>query len=110
MSAYERRRGATFEREVANILQSELGFSVRRTLGQARDGGTDLHLPGGWALECKRRKSIPDYLSAGMKQAATGGQYPAVVVRPDGGEPLVLLRMADFIRLVREELVSDDGK
>ena len=37
-----RNKGATGERELAAILTDEMGFVVKRKLGQARDGGHDI--------------------------------------------------------------------
>ena len=51
-----RNKGASFEREVANLLTNDLNLrnSIRRVLEQTREK----HLPdlilGRWYLECKR--------------------------------------------------------
>lgn len=109
MSAYQRTRGATTEREIAGRLTEALGRPVSRVLGQARDGGADIHLElfGGRTarLEVKRRASFA--VQAFMAQAAAACQdrdLPAVVLRPDRAEPLVLLRWEDFVELIRGEL------
>ena len=54
-------------------------------------------------VECKRRASLK-VLRQWMQQAAVsaGGSKPVVVMREDGGdEPMVLLRMRDFLPLVQ---------
>ena len=57
MSAYQRRRGAGFEREISGYLSERLGRVVKRKLGQARDSGDDIQV-GRFRIECKRRASI----------------------------------------------------
>ena len=52
-----RTKGATFEREVVNIIKEVLGEQVKRNLDQWRDGGHDIAL-GPYMIECKRRASI----------------------------------------------------
>ena len=53
--ANSRNKGASFEREVANLLTNDLGLkkNIRRILEQTREK----HLPdlmlGNWYLECK---------------------------------------------------------
>ena len=61
-----RNKGASFEREVANLLTNDLGLkkNIRRILEQTREK----HLPdlmlGNWYLECKRYASGAEPLEA----------------------------------------------
>lgn len=118
MGAYQRRKGHNGEREIAGILADRLGVPVRRTLGQSRGGsaaaGADIRL-GRWGLEIKRRKRLTT-LVGWMEQAAPKnapqadlGAFPAVLMREDGGEWMVLCRLDDWLRLAREELVEQTG-
>jgi hypothetical protein len=45
------------ERELSKILTDELGFEVKRKLGQARDGGDDIQI-GKYRIEVKRREAL----------------------------------------------------
>lgn len=60
MSANQRRKGSTFEREIASYLADRLGRAVRRKLGQARDGDDDIQV-GRFRIECKRRAALSVY-------------------------------------------------
>jgi len=65
-----RNKGASFEREVANLLTNDLNLTknIRRILEQTREK----HLPdlmlGRWYLECKRYGSGAEPLDAWWKQ------------------------------------------
>jgi len=57
VSAMQRRKGASAERELFGLLRDELGLIVERNLTQSRSGGADsLSLPG-LAIEVKRVES-----------------------------------------------------
>lgn len=105
MGKLQRDRGASTEREICNYLQDELGIAVKRKLGQARDSGEDISVPP-FRIEVKRRKGF-----AGLKflqQCETGScekEIPVVVVRVDGDkEPMVLLRLNEFVKMMREKI------
>src|SRR3974390_261082 len=103
----QRDKGANGERELCALLTDWLGFVVKRNLGQARDSGHDITLPG-FHIECKRRARL-GYLYDWMAQAASNAdQTPAVAMRADGEGWLVMLRGGGFIRLAREEIVKGD--
>jgi hypothetical protein len=99
-----RQRGQEGEREICALLSAAFGFVVRRRLGQERDSGHDVSLPG-FALECKRRRRI-----AGLYEwlaQADGATYPPVVLaRADGREWLVVMKFRDWCRLAREEIAA----
>jgi hypothetical protein len=105
----QRQKGAQFEREVATYLSNLAGQTVERHLGQARDGGEDIDALG-ITWECKRRKSLRT-LYAWMDQAARAWPrsarelfptpVPAVVLRADNEEALVVVRLADLQEFTR---------
>lgn len=103
--AHSRRKGATYEREVAATLTAAFGVPVERQLGQARDGGHDLEV-GPYVIECKRRKALPT-IAAWMRQCAASvaglpeptGHVPVVIAREDAGESYVVMRLADWVRV-----------
>ncbi len=105
MSASQRTKGASGEREVAALLRDHWGTVVRRRINQTRDGGHDLEGTGNWSIEVKRRKRL-DTIESWMTQAATGGGEPIVFVRADGCPWRVVMDAETFIRLAREDAVG----
>ena len=104
MSAYQRRKGATFEREIAAYLSDRLGRVVQRKLGQARDSGDDIQV-GPFRIECKRRAALSVYPWLDQCLAAAGdGDIPIVVARGDGREALAIMRLEDLVPLLAGEL------
>jgi hypothetical protein len=97
MGKGQRIKGATYERDVAAFLSEVLHLDVRRVLGQARDGGADIHLPGVY-VECKRRAAIAvyDWLDQCNKAAAESGSVPIVIARADHQESIVIMKLTDF--------------
>jgi hypothetical protein len=89
-----RRRGQLGEREVCALLREALGTDVRRQLGQERDGGTDVHVPG-FRFEVKRRKAVAG-LYAWLEGADVGNGLPVVALRADGREWLAVMRFRDW--------------
>lgn len=87
MGATSRRKGAAGERELAALLASVTGHTVRRRVRQ-HDGDSDLEGVPGWAVECKRyRTAQPADLAAwwaqAVRQAERAGQLPVLFVRVD---------------------------
>jgi Holliday junction resolvase len=56
MSAMQRNKGATAERELFRLLHDQLGFVVERNLTQTRGGGADSVSIPGLAIEVKRQE------------------------------------------------------
>ena len=96
MGASQRRKGATFEREVATLM------GAKRNIGQARDGGDDITV-GRFRVECKRRQTVGP-MAKWMAQCVAAcdreGDIPVVVARGDGD---------CFIRTVAHQKVSGDS-
>ena len=105
MSAYERRKGASFEREISAYLSERLGFVVKRKLGQARDAGDDIQV-GRFRIECKRRTRIAAYEWLDQCAAASNGaqDIPIVIARADGEDAIAIIRLADLVPLIAGEL------
>lgn len=104
MSASQRRKGANGENELAKILTEELGWIVKRELGQARDGGHDMQV-GRFKIEVKRRKAIAVYdFMEQIQKVCSEQETPVVVMRADGKKWLVMLTLEDFIPIMREAL------
>lgn len=96
MSASQRRKGATFEREIAKVFGTERVGSR----GKSDNEHCDVAHPHLF-IECKRYQRIAVYrwwdkCSAG---AAKVGKTPMLVIREDRAEPLVVMRLADVVAL-----------
>jgi len=97
-----REKGKRGEREAAKRWGALLGLKLERVLDQARDGGHDIKGAEPLVIEVKRRKTLKT-VYGWMQQAATSaqnGQIPALDVRADGEEPLVVVRFYDLQRFV----------
>lgn len=122
MGASQRRKGATWERDVANMLREAMpGAHVQRGQ-QSWDKSTDpdIRCPY-FAVECKVGATPP--IRQGMRQAVetAGDRWPIVVSRRntpafEKAEDWVTMRMEDWQQLVRQwwdafgerEWVSED--
>lgn len=95
-----RRRGAAYEREVANDLKAR-GYDAHR--GQQYSGvNGDADVVGlpGVHIECKRTNRLRLYEA--LQQAindARPGEIPTVWHRSDGHKTVVILRESDFLDL-----------
>ena len=98
MGKSQRRKGATFEREVLAEFSAVLGQKFNRLLGQARDGGADGKV-GCLRVEMKRRGELARWY-AQVVAAAQEAEIPMVVMREDGGKSLCLLSLDDLLKLV----------
>jgi len=99
-----RNKGATGERELAGILTDQLGVAVKRNLGQARDGGDDMTV-GKFRIECKRHERLQiDTWCEQVEACAQAGDVPVVIYRRNGKPWRVVLRLEDFIPMMRGEL------
>lgn len=83
MGASQRRKGATGERELRNMLADFLGVDVQRNLQQTRDGGHDLLGIGPFALEVKRceQLNLGTWWAQACDQAEQSGLVPALAYR-----------------------------
>lgn len=99
-----RNKGAAAERELATMLSDELGFAVKRKLGQARDGGDDIQI-GKYRIEVKRREALR--LDEWCKQVETASgpeDVPVVAYRRNGQPWRVVVPIDWFIEQVRETI------
>lgn len=104
MSRFERIKGASFEREIANFLSERLGRVVKRKLGQARDSGDDIQV-GKFRIECKRRAQLALYGWVDQCMEACGsGDVPIVVARADGHSAVAIMLLEDLAPLIAGEL------
>lgn len=105
MGARSRRKGATWERDLAARLQGVAGWDTRRGIGQARSGGEVCDVEGTpWWIEAKVGKRPNLYAALAQADEATDGRAPVVIARINGfgGQPtqdVVVMRLADWIVL-----------
>lgn len=102
MSAYQRRKGHTWEREVARRLRPI--FADARRGYQYRDGedAADVLIPR-FHVECKVGQR-PN-LTAALEQAegdAKPGMWATAICKQDHREPTVTMRLDDWEELVRQ--------
>lgn len=88
MGGMSRRKGAAFEREVANLIRDHLGFDAKRNLMQTAEGGHDLLGVPGWAIECKRYASIKPadlrkFWEQTVSQAVSVSANPCLITKED---------------------------
>jgi Holliday junction resolvase len=99
-----RNKGAAGERELAALLSDELGVVVKRKLGQARDGGDDIQV-GRFRIEVKRRERLQVVEWCKQVEACSGpSEVPVLAFRRNGEPWRVVLRVEDFITMLRGEL------
>lgn len=100
-------KGAAAERELAAILSDELGVVVKRKLGQAREGGDDMQVDK-FRIEAKRHEKLA--LPAWCRQieaACQPGDVPIVAYRQNGQPWRIVMKLEDFLPLMRGELSNE---
>ena len=100
----KRNKGAAGERELAGILKDNLGFEVKRNLGQARDGADDITIQK-FRIEVKRQERLQvDKWSEQVESCSKLGEVPILVYRRNGQPWRVCLKLDDFIPMLRDAL------
>jgi Holliday junction resolvase len=100
----KRNKGAAGERELAGILKDQLGFEVKRNLGQARDGADDITIQK-FRIEVKRQERLQvDKWSEQVESCSKSGEIPVLAYRRNGQPWRVCLRLDDFIPMLRDAL------
>lgn len=108
MGKMQRTKGATYEREIVHTISSALGVELKRNLDQVRDGGGDILLDH-YVIECKRRASLSLY--AWLDQATEScvpNQIPIVAARGDQRESVVIMRLNDFLEVLKASRQQKD--
>lgn len=109
MAKSQRTKGASGEREWCALLARH-GFTSpgedkpKRLLGQARDGGGDVCAPPFlWEVKRRQRIAVYDFMRQCQVACAERGDasIPAVALRADNQEWLVLMRAEDVLSLLR---------
>ena len=89
MSAMQRRKGATGERELAAEIHAATGWNVQRRCRQ-HEGDSDLEGVPGWSVESKRHATAtPGQVAAWwrqtVEQAERAGERPVLFYRQNRG-------------------------
>lgn len=99
-----RSKGSRGELELSKILTDELGFEVKRKLGQARDGGDDIQI-GKYRIEVKRREALRlDDWCQQIEACCDSREVPIVAYRRNGQPWRAVVPMAWLISKIREDI------
>lgn len=107
MGKSQRRKGSGGEREFFKLLSARLGVTVKRKLGQAREGGNDGDC-GPLVIEVKRYKrfSVARHLEQAERACPHPSKIPVVALREDTGPWLVLMKAEDFLFLAKGSITN----
>ena len=104
MTINQRNKGATYEREMVNLLKTN-GFEAKRNLDQTRDGGGDILVPP-YLFECKRYAKIAVYSWLEQAEEAAekidGDTIPIVFAKADRKPSIAILNMVDFMEILKD--------
>ena len=82
MGIMQRRKGARAENQLASLLSESLGISVKRMLGQARDGGADILLgPGAIQVKHSAKAHIKHWWQQTVTDAANCKRSPVLAYK-----------------------------
>lgn len=105
LGRYSRNKGASGEREVANLFR-ERGILASRTVGQGRSGGdapdvTLPDLPWLWAEVKRGKMTFPKKALAQATAACGRTKTPVAITRDDRADTLVTLGFDFFVCLLK---------
>tara|TARA_R110000868_G_scaffold92457_7_gene256649 strand:+ start:6804 stop:7190 length:387 start_codon:yes stop_codon:yes gene_type:complete len=104
-----RNKGAAAERELAALLSEALGVVIKRKLGQAREGGDDMQV-GHWRIEAKRHENLAVMSWVRQIEACLEDWHrPVVAFRQSNQEWRVVLRLRDFLPLLRRDIEESNA-
>lgn len=100
MGAMQRTKGARAENQFASLLTEDLGIPVRRTLGQARDGGCDIEL-GPFAIQIKHaaKPCIKAWWQQTVTDAHAAKKIPVLAYKINRQGWRIRMRMKEVIGL-----------
>jgi hypothetical protein len=98
MGAMQRSKGARAENQFAAMLSDDLGIPIKRTLGQARDGGADIML-GIFAVQIKHaaRASIKSWWQQTVTDAHKANKIPVLAYKINRQGWRIRMRMSEVI-------------
>lgn len=100
MSSMQRNKGARAENQLSSMLQDDLGIPVKRTLGQARDGGADIML-GPFAIQVKHaaRAQIKSWWQQTVTDAYKAKKIPVLAYKINRQGWRIRMRMREVAGL-----------
>lgn len=98
MGKMQRTKGARAENQLASMLSDDLGFDIKRTLGQARDGGADILL-GFMAIQVKHaaKANIKAWWQQTCADAAKCKKAPVLAYKINRQGWRIRMRMREVI-------------
>ena len=95
-----RAKGARLEREAARAVEESLGLPARRSARNGVTGAADIVGTPGIRFEVKGRASlaVARFLDQARAEAAPG-EVPAVLMRENGGQWLLMVELGSFTAL-----------
>ena len=98
MSVMQRNKGSRAELQFASMLSDSLGFEIKRTLGQARDGGADIML-GPYAVQVKHaaKAQVKSWWQQTCTDAAKCKRVPVLAYKINRQGWRIRVRMQDLM-------------
>ena len=113
MSASQRTKGKTGERELAALIHDLTGWDARRRVRQ-HDGDSDIEGVPGWSVECKRHKraqrgDVRAWWAQAVEQAERAKALPVLFFRQDRDEWRAVWPVSVQLTHQRAEMWTDYG-
>lgn len=104
-----RAKGLAFERRVAELFRAFYPDARRQLEFHTADAkGVDLQNTGPFKVQCKKLRAYAPVTTMGEIEADRNlGEIPLLVTAGDGLEPMVVLHLEDFFRLLAHWDFSD---
>lgn len=109
MGSLSRNKGASFEREVAKLIDLNLGIKVKRNLEQYQEKGLgDLNGWPGVMIECKRYAEVTPskvrkWWIESQAQAINTGTEPVLIYKADRREHRAILDASLLVEGIQEK-------
>jgi len=99
-----RRKGHQFERDVVKRLKCIDRAASRKLEYQGVDTGCDIETSLPFCIQCKHHGQLTYGKMRGALEQASGklGRLPVAVVKKTGDVPLAIMRLDDWLALVKE--------
>lgn len=106
MGAMSKHKGASFERQIANIFKDR-GFKARRSAQYCGNSGEAADVIGvdGIHIECKaqERMHLYDWMAQAERDANGSGNIPVVIHKQNRKPILVTMKLDDWLDMFERE-------
>lgn len=103
MGKMQRRKGHSFEREIAQIFRTIYPDARRKLEYHEKDAlGVDIQDTGPFLIQCKRGRNYAPITKIFEIQGATSDKIPLLVTKGDNRETMVALPLEAFMRLLKD--------